>query len=80
VWKIDLTALDAKIQLMLPTIGVQMQPAVTMINTLASDVEAGKYNTVDEVKAAIQKQMAMTFGGAQPKNLAGSPAPVAPPQ
>jgi predicted nucleic acid-binding Zn-ribbon protein len=73
MWKFDLTMLEPKYQMMLPTVGVQLKPAVQFINTIAADVEAGKYKSVDEVKAALQQGMAAMTGGKPPVDVAANP-------
>jgi hypothetical protein len=78
-WKVDLTQLMKNPQMaaMAPMMAAMFKPMAANINTIAADVEAGKYNSVQEVQAALQK--VNPFGGMAPPGARPGAAPGATP-
>ena len=87
-WKFDLAGLpqqNPQAAAMLPMVAMMMQPIAEGLNQLGDDVAAGKYETLDQVKAAMQQLAPPMPGGpggpgAGPGGPgAGGPAPGGPP-
>lgn len=85
VWAIDLTsALKEQPQaaVMLPAIAMMVKPIATSFDKIASDVDAGKYANVGQVKADLDKAIAplkgmMPGAGANPNVAGGAKNPPA---
>ncbi|HZZ44564.1 MAG TPA: hypothetical protein VFE58_16630 [Tepidisphaeraceae bacterium] len=59
-WKLDLAGLvksNPQVGVMLPMMTMMFKPMADGVNKIAADVESGKYATVAEVKAALQKTL-----------------------
>jgi len=59
-WKVDFAGLDKtqpQMAAMLPMVTTMFKPMADGISQVAADVEAGKYQNPEEVKAALQKVM-----------------------
>lgn len=85
VWKLDLTQLPEGAGVILNAASGVMGGMKDKLNQLATDIEGGKYNSVDEVKAAIKEMMpampgqpGATPAGETPAGAEATPATEAP--
>jgi hypothetical protein len=63
--------------MMMPVLGTMLKPMADNINQVALDVEAGKYNSINDVQAALQKGMPQIPGQSGNPKVAGNTPPPA---